>query len=323
LNRTSIFELDAEGYVCDIEDHARVEFAVVDETQPVDIIAYFAMTNFIYDNINRMSENARLIINESRTIFTNRLDVHDAADRSNGYYRLFKISKFIDLSDKAYVVEKNEELNFRVRAEGDRCSVRLCYVDSVVDEERQKRIYPIVEGVGLEVFNGGEIYLYQQYLEGLGHLLHERVSLNVNGNYVFDIDIGAEDTVRLSRENFAYVSYVGYSYSSLAKSVPVVVLSPLVGSTVGLVQHQKKLIFMLHNSVGGKYGTSEEDLTAIEYRRTGPVTDEAMKPWSGLVEVPITNYEVDKSTWCVSHDTAEPFTLLMVTQDIQVSDDEI
>jgi hypothetical protein len=335
-NRDAVFYLRDDGQVGDRDGpHAPVQFRL-EAGAPTLISPFFEIATLDtgVEESFTPAVNGRLALNTTADDLKRALQGQDDNAVPNGFFRILNLSRFPKINNSSYVVLKTDN-QFQVEPYGEdptKCQLRLCLVEDIHYPQSPK-LFPNLSDEPEQTFvSSGDAFLYMQFLKGLDHLNGESVQINVNGN-----DLGGEHRVspqddwigiwlgagEVGNLHFAYVAYVGYAYKSVAFSVPAYVPSPVVGSSLGLVSHQKGLILRVYNSVGGKYGSTEGDLYPVEYRRIGPVTNEPLAPYSGTLTLPMPNFSLDSNTFYLQHDTAEPFSVLSVTQDIYVADDAI
>lgn len=334
-NKNAVFWIKEDGIVCSrTEDHEPIHF-VLNQAVPFSFTPFFDVTTLTIspDNYTPVV-NARMVLNVSVDDLKESLESQIVDD--NAYFRIVSLNRFPNLNNSSYVVPKNDD-EWQVepyKPEGEtnpdpnKCQIILIQTKDVPYMMDDEASFPdLSDEPELTVVSVGDVFIFQKYLRGLEHLNGETVRVNINGNDIgkdFEVD-SVDDFVgiELEDEQLAWIAYVGYAYESIAFSVPAYVPSPLVGSSIGLTSHQKEVVLKLYNSVGGYYGSTEEDVIPIEYRRVGNVTDEPLAPYSGTVNMPQTNFSLDSNTFYIKHDTAESFSLLCVTQDIFIADDAV
>jgi hypothetical protein len=167
-------------------------------------------------------------------------------------------------------------------------------------------------------------------MKGLSHLINQVVSLNINGNSAKkDVLISGDELDFRSIEgidhNEIYSSIVGYTYKVKGQTVPFITQSPIVGSTLGLSQHQKAAYLMLYRSLSGSYGSDSSMLFPIEYRRAdnGELINNPEEPFTGTVRLTIPNSDINKSSIYWEQEDTTPFNVICITPDVNVSDEAI
>jgi hypothetical protein len=318
------------GDLCD-RHGAAVEFELAEQDLPIGGIVYYGHTEI------RMTEGedengsnyegtrlAKIIIRDDGT-FKEKSTKNSIENKI--YFRTYHIDNLEVLNNKKFVMVRGTDI------EGNRIILTFKEIGTIGEdwEEDIGNIRIENEAEEIPVMSEGKIYLYQVYLTGLERIEGEEVKVSVNGNDTGvehkverrEVEGEEEVSIKLNTAHAAWYAIVGYGYKSRLKSVPVHITSPVVGSSIGLVSFQKDVALKLYNSVGGRYGSTEENTAPIEYRRIGAVTNEPMAPYSGTLLMPQTNYSINSDTYYIEHESGDPFTVLCVTQDIHVSDDQV
>jgi hypothetical protein len=167
--------------------------------------------------------------------------------------------------------------------------------------------------------NNGNFYIYFQSVEGLNHLIGQPVDICADGNSRTSTVVPPSGVVNLDQE--AMYCSIGLKMKSYFKTVPFSGGSA-IGTSVGRIGSQKALYLNLYNSLGGKYGASENEIYPIKYENTkNKNMDQPKKLFTGLLEHPLpTNKIIFNRTIYVEHDEPLSFNVLSIAHDIDVSD---
>jgi hypothetical protein len=175
----------------------------------------------------------------------------------------------------------------------------------------------------------GYIRQYFNTIDNLKYLAKQTVDLNINGTLPFKgIEIPGDGILHLEDITGAIPAYycaVGYAYPCELESVEFSFVSPLVGSGIGLSQHQTTIILKLYKSIGGQYGSHKNAIYPIKYRRVdnSDLILTLDKPYTGTLNLSIPSVDLDKSRLILKHSDPTPFNLLSFTIDTNISDDAI
>jgi hypothetical protein len=174
-----------------------------------------------------------------------------------------------------------------------------------------------------EVMRSGDLAVYFSKVEGLGHLRFENVQVNLDGHGVprNDLVVGEDGTLDLGEDYSGVYMAVGYQYKCLAETVPLRVPSPIVGSTVGLVESQIAVSVILFNSLQGRIGADRNHTVPIEYRTLDALVMEPQAPRTDVFDISVIAGGKKGSRVYIEQTHPSPFNVLCITQEVKVSDD--
>ncbi len=151
-------------------------------------------------------------------------------------------------------------------------------------------------------------------LSGLGHLEGELVQLTTNGEFVglFTVSSGA-----ITVSSAAYNEYnVGQGYNTTIQPMKL----DLQGTGLSVTKKPNRLVISLHESIGGKIGSSTTNLDSIIYRNAG-ASGEEFPYFTGDLEISLPGGYSRAGDIVVRQDQPLPFTVLALTVDIGASND--
>ena len=170
------------------------------------------------------------------------------------------------------------------------------------------------------VLDNGTVHVYFNKAIGLGQLAGQKVSISLDGNFLRETIVSSDGTVSLG--DFGMEAHIGYSYEGVLELMPLSG-GNMRGSSVGSVGSQKPAFARLYYSLGGKYGTEEDNMYKIIYptRLLDGSYDTTKKLYNGLIELPLVNpKDVRERRFRMEQSEPVSFNVLSVAQDAEISD---
>ena len=186
--------------------------------------------------------------------------------------------------------------------------------------------YPVdTRGFGVydtTVTNNGTVHVYFNKLVGLGHLAGQKVTVALDGNFLAEDTVSASGVLSFGNDIYGMEAHVGYKYNGVLELMPLSG-GNVRGSSVGSVGSQKSAFARLYYSLGGTYGTEEDNMYKIVYptNLTKGSYDKTKELYSGVIELPIVNpRDIRERKFRMEHSDPVSFNVLSITQDAEISD---
>lgn len=168
--------------------------------------------------------------------------------------------------------------------------------------------------------NNGNVYNYFRTIKGLDHLKGQTVSICADGNEIGDqVVTYIENEWIITLPNPAMYVCIGLRYEAEAETVPFQGGS-MFGTSVGLIGAQKDIVMYLYHSLGGKYGTSKDNLYNIPYPKK-LVFNNPQPLFTGMLKMPMPpSKEIYNRSVYIYDNSVLSLNILSIVQDVSVSD---
>ena len=195
----------------------------------------------------------------------------------------------------------------------------------------EQNVFVPLDAYGFGVYdidkeNNGNMYEYFTRMDGLDHLAGQEVSICSNGNSLDNkvVEKHADEAdvwYGFELDHPSMYCVAGLPVTAKLKTVPFSG-GNVLGSSVGVVGQQVHAVFSLYCSLGGKYGTEENQTYPFPYSRTTIKSFNKTKNlFTGIKKLPLVN---SKNIYerCIYIEHSEPlsFNLLAITEEISVTD---